>query len=124
MKFIQTDKGVKPIGPYSQGIATNGLIFLSGQIAIDPATNSMVQGGIKEQTKRVLDNLKVILEAGGSGLDKVVKVTVFIKETSFFKDMNEIYAAAFGTHKPARSTIVCAFARDDILVEIEAVATE
>jgi len=124
MKYIETAKSVKPIGPYSQGIASNGLVFVSGQIAIDPATNSMVQGGIKEQTKRVLENLKAILEAGGSGLDKVLKVTVFIKETSYFKDMNEVYAAAFGNHKPARSTVVCGFARDDILVEIEAVGAQ
>ena len=123
MKYIETAKSVKPIGPYSQGIVSNGLVFVSGQIGVDPATNAMVRGGIKEQTQRVLENLKAILEAGGTGLDKVVKVTAFIKESSAFKDMNEVYAAAFGNHKPARSTVVCDFARDDILVEIEAVAT-
>src|SRR5208283_3672921 len=124
MNYIETAKSVKPIGPYSQGIVSNGVVFVSGQIAIDPSSNAMVQGGIREQTKRVLDNLKAILEAGGSSLEKVVKVTVFIKETSYFKDMNEVYAAAFGSHKPARSTVVCGFVRDDILVEIEAVATQ
>ncbi|MDA4122967.1 MAG: Rid family detoxifying hydrolase [Thaumarchaeota archaeon] len=124
MKYIETAKSVKPIGPYSQGIQANGMVFVSGQIAIDPATNAMVQGGIKEQTKRVLENVQAILEAGGSSLDKVVKMTVFIKEPSYFKDMNEVYAAALGTHKPARSTIVCGFARDDILVEIDCVATQ
>jgi 2-iminobutanoate/2-iminopropanoate deaminase len=124
MKFIESAKSVKPIGPYSQGVATNGLVFVSGQIAIDPATNAVVKGGIREQTKRALDSLQGILEAGGSGLDKVVKVTVFIKDISYFKDMNEVYAAAFGSHKPARSTVVCGFVKDEILVEIEAIATQ
>lgn len=124
MKRIETEKGVKPIGPYSQGIISNGLVFVSGQIAIDPATNAMVQGGVKEQTKRVLENLRVVLEAGGSGLEKVVKCSVFIKDAASFKDMNEVYASAFGDHKPTRTTVVCAFAREDILVEIDAVATQ
>jgi 2-iminobutanoate/2-iminopropanoate deaminase len=124
MKYIETAKSVKPIGPYSQGTVSNGLVFVSGQIAIDPASNTVVKGGIREQTKRVLDSLQAILEAGGSSLEKVVKVTVFLKDISYFKDMNEVYAAAFGGHKPARSTVVCGFVKDEILVEIEAIATQ
>ena len=123
MKYVETSKGVKPIGPYSQAIVSNGLVYLSGQIAIDPATNAMVSGGIREQTKQVLDNVRVVLEAAGSGLGKVLKTSVFISETSLFKEMNEVYAAAFGGHKPARTTVVCGFVKEGILVEIDVVAT-
>ena len=123
MKFIESAEAVKPIGPYSQGVISNGLVFVSGQIALDPKTNAFVKGGIREQTKRVLDNLRAVLVAGGSGLDKVLKVTVYIKDISYFKDMNEVYSAEFGTHKPARSTVVCGFVKDEVLVEIDVIAT-
>jgi len=123
MKFIESAEAVKPIGPYSQGVISNGLVFVSGQIALDPKTNAFVKGGIREQTKRVLDNLRAVLVAGGSGLDKVLKVTVYIKDISYFKDMNEVYAAEFGSHKPARSTVVCGFVKDEVLVEIDVIAT-
>lgn len=124
MKYIETPKAVKPIGPYSQGTTGSGLIFVSGQVGLDPATNAMVPGGVKEQTKRALENVRAILEAGGSRLESVYKCTVFIKDISLFKDMNEVYSSTFGGHKPARSTVVCGFVRDDILVEIEAIASQ
>ena len=123
MKFIESAEAVKPIGPYSQGVISNGLVFVSGQIALDPKTNAFVKGGIREQTQRVLDNLRAVLVAGGSSLDKVLKVTVYIKDISYFKDMNEVYAAEFGVHKPARSTVVCGFVKDEVLVEIDVIAT-
>ncbi len=123
MKYIESAKSVRPIGPYSQAVSENGLVFVAGTIGVDPATNAMVPGGIREQTSRVLENMKAVLEEGGSGLEKVLKVTVFIKDGAHFKEMNEVYASYFGTHKPARSTVVCGFPRSDILVEIEATAS-
>jgi len=124
MKFIESPQAVRPIGPYSQGVISNGLVFVSGQIALDPATNAMVRGGIREQTARVLENVKAILESGGSGLDKVLRVTVYLREASYFKDMNEVYAEAFGTHKPARTTVVCDFVKEEVLVEIDVLAAQ
>jgi 2-iminobutanoate/2-iminopropanoate deaminase len=122
LKFVQSPKAPKPIGPYSQGVVENGLVFVAGTVAFDPATGNLVPGGIKEQTKRVLESVKSILEEGGSSLQKVTKVTVYLKEGSHFKDMNEVFSSYFGNHKPTRTTIVCNFVRDDILVEIDAIA--
>ncbi len=123
MKYIESPRAVKPVGPYSQGIEANGMIFVSGTIPINPATNSMVGGGIGEQTRQVLENIGAVLEAGGSGPGKVVKVTVYLKDGAHFKEMNEVYSAFFGTHRPTRTTVVVGFVRDDILVEIDCVAT-
>jgi 2-iminobutanoate/2-iminopropanoate deaminase len=123
LKYIESAKSVKPIGPYSQAVSENGFIFVAGTIGVDPATNAMVPGGIREQTARVLENMKAVLEEGGCSLQKVLKVTVFIKDGAHFREMNEVYASHFGGHKPARSTVVCGFPRDDILVEIESVAS-
>ena len=123
MKIVETSKGVKPLGPYSQAVSSNGFIFVSGTVGIDPGTGKVVAGGIREQTKQALENIKVVLEEGGSSLDSVTKAGVFIKEASFFKDMNEVYATYFSKHKPARTTVVTGFAREDILVEIDIVAT-
>ena len=123
MKYIESPRAVKPVGPYSQGIEANGMIFVSGTIPINPATNSMVGGGIGEQTRQVLENIGAVLEAGGSGPGKVVKVTVYLKDGADFKEMNEVYSAFFGTHRPTRTTVVVGFVRDDILVEIDCVAT-
>ena len=123
MKYIETPKAVKPIGPFSQGIVENGMVFVSGTIAMDAATNTLVAGGIREQTTQVFENVKAILEAGGSSLGKVVKVSVFLKDGGHFKEMNEVYSSYFGTHKPARTTVVTGFVRDGILVEIDCVAT-
>lgn len=122
MKPVKSKKAPAPIGPYSQGIVSKNLVFVSGMIAIDPATGKVVPGGVKEQTERALTSLKAVLKAAGTSEQSVLKTTVFIKDAAMFKDMNEVYAKFFGKHKPARSTLVTGFPRDDVLVEIEAVA--
>jgi 2-iminobutanoate/2-iminopropanoate deaminase len=122
MRKVETPHAPKPIGPYSQGIVEGGLVFTSGMIAINPETSKIVQGGIVDQTKRVLENLKAVLEESGSSLGKVTKTTVYLKDASLFKEMNETYASYFGDHKPARSTIVCSFMLPEVLVEIDALA--
>ncbi len=123
MKAVRSKKAPEPIGPYSQAIALKDLVFVSGMIAVDPSTGKMVEGGVKEQTERALASLRAILKAAGTSEKKVVKTTVFLKEGTAFKEMNEAYAKFFGNHKPARATLVTGFPRDDILVEIEAVAS-
>jgi 2-iminobutanoate/2-iminopropanoate deaminase len=121
-KVIQTDKAPKAIGPYSQAIRTDSMVFTAGQIALDPATMELVAGGVEEQTRQVLTNLSNVLEAAGSSLDKVVKTTVFLQEMGDFPKMNAIYAEYFGENPPARSTIAVAALPKGGLVEIEAVA--
>ena len=119
---LQTDDAPKAIGPYSQAIKANGLIFASGQIALDPATMQIVEGGIREQTERVLNNLSAVLQAGGSSLEHVVKTTVFLADLSDFAEMNEIYGRFFGTTPPARSTVEVSRLPRDVKVEIEVIA--
>jgi 2-iminobutanoate/2-iminopropanoate deaminase len=123
LKIVKSKKAPEPIGPYSQAVVVRNLVFVSGMIAVDPATGKMVSGGVKEQTERALTSLKAVLKAAGTSEKDVVKTTVFLKDGSTFKDMNEAYAKFFGKHKPARATLVTGFPRDDILVEIEAVAS-
>ena len=123
MKIIKSKKAPEAIGPYSQAIAVKDLVFVSGMIALDPATGKMVTGGVQEQTARALASLRGVLKAAGTSEKSVVKTTVFIREASMFKDMNETYAKFFGNHRPARATVVTGFARDDILVEIDAIAS-
>jgi 2-iminobutanoate/2-iminopropanoate deaminase len=123
LKIIKSKKAPEAIGPYSQAIAVKDLVFVSGMIALDPATGKIVSGGIKEQTARVLASLRGVLKAAGTSEKNVLKTTVFIKDSSMYKDMNETYAEFFGKHKPARATLVTGFPRDDILVEIDAVAS-
>jgi 2-iminobutanoate/2-iminopropanoate deaminase len=123
LQVISTDRGPKAIGPYSQAIVVGDLIYTAGQIALDPSSMEVVSGGIKEQTTRVLANLQAVLEAAGSDLSKVVKTTVFLIDMSDFPAMNEIYAQAFGAHKPARSTVAAAGLPRGVRVEIEVVAT-
>jgi 2-iminobutanoate/2-iminopropanoate deaminase len=122
MESIQTDHAPQAIGPYSQAIKANGFIFASGQIPLDPATMRIVEGGIEEQTGRVLDNLKAVLEAAGSSLDRVVKTTVYLSDMNEFAAMNEIYARYFGATKPARATVQVARLPRDVKVEIDVVA--
>lgn len=119
---VLTDKAPAAIGPYSQAIRAGGFVFVSGQIPIDPATGEFVSGGIGEQTERVLQNLSAVLEAAGSGLDKVVKTTVFLADMKEFTAMNEVYAKFFTGAPPARATVAAAGLPRDARVEIEAVA--
>ena len=123
MQVVSTDGAPKAIGPYSQGIVAHGFVFTAGQIALDPASGEVVPGGIAEQTARVMENLRAILMAAGSGLDRVVKTTVFLADMADFAAMNEVYARAFADHKPARSTVAAAGLPRGVRVEIEAVAT-
>jgi 2-iminobutanoate/2-iminopropanoate deaminase len=123
--LIFTNEAPEAIGPYSQAIRTGNLIYTAGQIALDPATGQLVPGGIREQTTRVLENLKAILEAGGSSLGRAVKATVFLKDFNDFAAMNAIYGqymAPEGVAPPARTTIEASRLPKDALVEIELVA--
>ena len=121
-RTIATEKAPKAIGPYSQGIAAAGLLFLSGQVPLDPATGTLVQGTVQEEVTRVLDNLRGVLEAAGVGLDRVVKTTVFLTSLKDFEAMNEAYARAFGDNRPARSTVQVAALPRGARVEIDAIA--
>ena len=121
-KIIKTDKASLPVGPYNQAVAIGNLIYTAGQIPLDVQGN-MVPGGIKEQTQQVLENVKSVIEAGGSSLEKVVKATVFLKDLNDFAGMNEIYGQYFKAETaPARTTIQVARIPKDSLVEIEVVA--
>jgi 2-iminobutanoate/2-iminopropanoate deaminase len=119
---IRTDAAPKAIGPYEQAIRIDGLVFTAGQIPIDPKSGNLVPGGIAEQTRRVLENLKAVLEAAGSSIDRVVKATVFLKNMADFAAMNEVYAEYFGGAKPARSTVAVAELPKGALVEIDLIA--
>lgn len=122
---ITTDGAPAAIGPYAQGVRAGNLIFTAGQGGLDPVTGQVVSGGIKEQTARTLENLKAVLEAGGSSLGQVVKVTVFLKDMNDFAAMNAVYASYFGDDSetlPARTTVEVARLPRNLLVEIEVVA--
>jgi 2-iminobutanoate/2-iminopropanoate deaminase len=121
-QVITTDRGPKAIGPYSQAIQANGFIFISGQIALDPASGKLVEGDIRAQTERVIENLKGIVEAAGSSLDKVVKTSVFLKDMNDFAAMNETYGRYFPSNPPARATVEVARLPRDVRVEIELIA--
>jgi len=123
MDFVSTGGAPKAIGPYSQGIIAGGFVFTAGQVALDPRTGDVVPGGITEQTERVMQNLTAILQAAGSALDQVVKTTVFLSDMADFAAMNEVYARAFGEHRPARSTVAVGALPKGVRVEIDAVAT-
>lgn len=121
-KVIATDLGPKAIGPYSQAIKSNGLVFLSGQIPLDPATQQLIVGDVAAQTERVLQNISAILEAAGTSLAQVVKTTVFLKNMGDFAAMNEVYGRHFMAEPPARSTVEVARLPKDVLVEIDVIA--
>ena len=121
-EVIATDHAPKAIGPYSQAIRAQGLIFTSGQVAIDPATQQVVAGDVSTQTDRVLKNLAAILQAAGSSLDKVLRCTVFLKNMGDFSAMNEVYGHYFKQAPPARSTVEVARLPKDVLVEIDVIA--
>lgn len=121
-EVIATDHAPKAIGPYSQAIRAQGLIFTSGQVAIDPATQQVIAGDVSAQTDRVLKNLDAILQASGSSLDKVLRCTVFLKNMGDFAAMNEVYGRYFKQSPPARSTVEVARLPKDVLVEIDVIA--
>jgi 2-iminobutanoate/2-iminopropanoate deaminase len=123
-EVISTKDAPQAIGPYSQAVKANGFVFVSGQVAIDPATQQVITGDIAAQTDRVLRNLSEILEAAGSGLGKVVKATVFLKNMNEFALMNGVYGKYFNTAPPARSTVEVARLPKDVLVEIDVIALE
>jgi 2-iminobutanoate/2-iminopropanoate deaminase len=122
LTHIHTAEAPAAIGPYSQGIVANGLLFTAGQIAIDPATGEIVPGGVGEQTERVMRNLTAVLASAGAGWNTVVKTTVYLQDMNDFPAVNEIYAAALGDARPARSTVQVAALPRGVLVEIDAVA--
>ena len=119
---VATTAAPQAIGPYSQAINANGMIFTSGQVAIDPATQQVISGDVTAQTERVLKNLEGVLAAAGSGMDKVVKTTVFLKSMGDFAAMNEVYGKHFKAPFPARSTVEAARLPKDVLVEIDVIA--
>ncbi len=121
-KEIKSANAPKAIGPYSQAIAANGLVFTSGQIAIDPSSGKLSTGSIEEQTRLVLSNLKAVLEAAGSSLDKTVKCTVFLQDMNDYSEMNAVYGEFFKAPYPARSAVQVARLPKDVKVEIEAIA--
>lgn len=119
---VSTPNAPKAIGPYSQAIKANGFVFISGQVAFDPATGNLVSGGIEQQTEQVLKNLSAILQASGSSWEKVVKTTVFLKDMSQFGQMNEVYGKFCKGAPPARSTVEAARLPRDVAVEIDVIA--
>lgn len=123
-KSVHSNAAPKALGPYSQAIVANGMVYCAGQIPLDPATGDLVAGGIGEQTHQVLRNLRAVLKAAGSDLDRAVKSTVFLKNMDSFAAMNEVYGQPqyFGAHPPARTTVEVARLPRDVLVEIEVVA--
>jgi 2-iminobutanoate/2-iminopropanoate deaminase len=121
-EIVTTDRGPKPIGPYSQAVKTSGFLFLSGQVALDPKTGDLTGTDVRQQTERVMENIKGILEAAGSNLHHVIKTTVFLKDMNDFPAMNEVYGRYFTSAPPARSTVQVARLPKDALVEIEVVA--
>jgi 2-iminobutanoate/2-iminopropanoate deaminase len=122
LEIIHTDQAPKAIGPYSQAIRVGGFIHTAGQVALDPATGQLIEGGIEAQTRQVLQNLARVLEAAGSSLRHVVKTTVFMKDLGEFAPMNAIYGEMFGDHRPARSTVQVAALPRGAAVEIECAA--
>ena len=119
---VATERGPKAIGPYSQAVKANGFVFLSGQIALDPVTQQIVEGDVTVQTERVLENLKAIVEAAGSSIQRVVKTTVFLADINDFAAMNEVYGRYFVEQRPARSTVEAARLPRDVRVEIDLIA--
>ena len=123
MEYVQTPDAPAAIGPYSQAVACGEWLFLSGQIALDPESGGIIGATAAEQTGRVMKNLAAVLAAGGSGWDRVVKTTIYLKSMDDFAAVNEVYAAALGENRPARATVEVARLPKDVLVEIDAIAT-
>ncbi|MDR0422110.1 MAG: RidA family protein [Proteiniphilum sp.] len=123
-KVISTNSAPAAIGPYSQAVEANGMLFLSGMLPIDPSTGNIVPGGVKEQTFRIFDNIEAVLTAAGAGMDNIVKTTVFLEDMSLFGEMNEVYATRFTDAFPARSAFAVKALPKNALVEIEVIATK
>jgi 2-iminobutanoate/2-iminopropanoate deaminase len=121
-EFIETKDAPSPIGPYSQAVRANGFVFVSGQIPIDPATGNVVGGDIECQARQVMKNLTAILASAGSGLDRVVKTTVFLADMEDFPRFNQIYGEFLGSSRPARATVQVTRLPKDVLLEVEAIA--
>ncbi len=121
-KIIHTSEAPSALGPYSQAVVAGEWVFASGQIPIDPGTGELIDGGIAEQTDRVLKNLAAVLQEAGVSLDRVVKTTVYLADMATFGDMNEVYAEHFGDHRPARATVQAAALPKNVGVEIDAIA--
>jgi 2-iminobutanoate/2-iminopropanoate deaminase len=121
-QIVATENAPKAIGPYSQAVVAGGFVFASGQIPLDPRTGEFVEGGIREQTERVLSNVRAVLEAAGSGLDRVVRATVFLADMGDFAEMNEVYGRFFPENPPSRSTVQAARLPRDARVEIDVIA--
>lgn len=122
-EVIKTDKAPAPIGPYNQAIKTGDLLFISGQIAIDPSTNELLEGDIKQETNQVMKNLQAILEEGGCGFSNVVKTTIFLSDMSLFPTVNEVYGSYFESDFPARETVAVKGLPKGVNVEISMIAT-
>ena len=123
-KVIFTKNAPAAIGPYSQAVETDGMVFLSGQIPVNPATGNVVDGGVKEQTAQVFENIKSVLAEAGLAVENIVKTTVFLKDMSLFADMNEVYAEYFDKDFPARSAVAVKSLPKDVMVEIECIAVK
>ncbi len=122
LRFLSTEKAPAAVGPYSQGVKAENIIFSSGQLPIDPATGELSKGDIKKETRLCLENVKAVLEAGHASVENIVKVTVFVKDMGNFSSINEAYAEFFGDHKPGRSLVEVARLPKDADIEIEAIA--
>ena len=122
MDKIYTEKAPTPAGHYSQAIVHNGLVFVAGQLPIDPVNRKITEGGIEPQARQVIANIAAILEAAGSGLDKVLKSTIYIPDSSYWPEINRVYAECFGEHRPARAVIPCGELHYGVLLEMEVIA--
>ncbi len=122
MQMINTDKAPKAIGPYSQAVKFESFLFVSGQIAIDPSTQELIKGDIEAQTRRVLENIKAILEEAGLSFEHVVKTTIYLKNINDFEKVNKVYGEYFTEHKPARATVEVSNLPKGALIEIEVIA--
>ncbi|MAF27036.1 MAG: RidA family protein [Gemmatimonadota bacterium] len=122
-RIVSTESAPSAIGPYSQAVCAGGFVYTAGQIALDPESGVLVEGGMEAQTERVIQNLRAVLKAAGSSLDRVVKTTVYLKDMADFPAMNEVYGRHFSTGRPARATVAVAGLPMGVAVEIDAVAT-
>jgi 2-iminobutanoate/2-iminopropanoate deaminase len=122
--IIQTDKAPAPIGPYSQAVQAGNMLFISGQIAIDPATNQLISGGIKEEAKQVMNNLEAVLKTAGFSFEHIVKTSIFLSDMNHFADVNEIYGSYFQSDYPARETVAVLGLPKNVNVEISVIAVK